>query len=318
MLVTQTLYAIFGILVKQFSIQKQSGLLQILKSCHTILYVMPSETEGVNQPSSQSSQSSSDSNQSSSDSSSQPSDSSSTSLPSLPPPLFREPRWARDRGPKFPKPETNFLGQGCIPLQTFCVVWLQKKIITRFWREDGYMVGEKDQPLIRRTVLISPYGYSLNIIKEWIWQYENGFILPSNCGFTPIPQEFLVDQPEMLMKSVSLLGWGTRKKTPGQPLGWGKSASLGSPSSSSYSIQGIGSDLVDQPMSRPPVQIPEGNPSETSNSSSDSPIHPNPVQKHKFADLEVDEDEFSDILSQISQDFEDTVPPTQVGNGQTP
>ena len=76
--------------------------------------------------------------------------------------------------------------------------------------------------------------------------------------------------------------------------------------------------MVDQPMSRPSLQIPEGNPSETSNSSVDSPIHPSSVQKRKFGDLEVDEDEFSDILSQISQDFEDTCPPTQAGHGHTP
>ena len=76
--------------------------------------------------------------------------------------------------------------------------------------------------------------------------------------------------------------------------------------------------MLDQPMYRPPLQIPDGNPSETSNSSSDSPIHPNPVQKRKFEDLEVDEDEFSDILSQISQNFEDTCPPTQAGYGYAP
>ena len=35
-------------------------------------------------------------------------------------------------------------------------------------------------------------------------------------------------------------------------------------------------------------------------------------------EIEVDEDEFSDILSQVSQDFEDTCPPTQVGQSQAP
>ena len=71
-------------------------------------------------------------------------------------------------------------------------------------------------------------------------------------------------------------------------------------------------------MASPPLQIPEGNPSESSNSYSDSPIHQKSIQKRKFEDLEVDEDEFSDILSQISQDFEDTYPSTQVEHRYTP